>query len=126
MRELTVSKIANVKLLDHSDFVSAAIEPINTPIVLRTNSKYFYKNYFKSVHISDDQTIEPEAETGQWLIKFTVPLMPKPGEAIPDYFDLENQLSSWADQVEVVSPPELRFAMEERINKMIKRYALNQ
>ncbi len=124
VREIYVRRLKDIRFIEDIDFVSTDIKPIKKLITLRTDSEMFYESYFNSVHVGEDQVIEKDEESNNRLIKFIVTLMPnKNGD--PDYFDLVNQLCSWADAVDVVSPPELRLAMEKRIKTMVKRYSLN-
>ncbi|NVK41569.1 MAG: WYL domain-containing protein [Oceanospirillaceae bacterium] len=123
-RELTTSKLSEVVMLDRVPFVTSNMPTDTVQVVLRTDSRYFYDSYFKSVRISDDQTITRDPATGQWLIGFSLPFKSMPDGTGPDYFDLASQLSAWADQIEVVSPPALRTEMIRRIRRMNSRYGL--
>lgn len=124
VRELTASKLRNINILNLTNFVSATQEPALVQVILRTDSRYFYEGYFKSVLISTDQSIEPDSDGRHHIIKFTLPLNPKPDSDAPEYFDLVNQLSTWADQIEVIKPSALREEVQARIQKMVDRYSL--
>lgn len=122
-REITASRLSNIWFAE-DDYVESHLEYSVQNIILRTNSAYFYDGYFKSVSISEDQEIFFDEDSGSWVIRFSLKLPYKEGSREADYFDLVNQLSGWADQIEVVEPPALREAMLQRINNIRIRYGL--